>query len=274
MDSRNFVIDRSVPDDAERARGDLGAGLAAWRLAFALAKIDLRNRYRGSVIGPFWVTLSTAIMSVALGALYGSLFKQPLSTYIPYLTTSLVLWTFLAAFLNDMVGAVSQSGDILRQIRMPVSVLFLRCVFRNLFTFAHSLPLIPIALVAFGQNPGWAAAAAVPAFALLLVAGFWLTMFLGVICMRFRDVGPIVANVTQLALFVTPVIWRADMLNGPKALMLLNPFYVMIEIVRAPLLGAGAGFDVWLAAFGYTALAVAAGWLVFVRFRSRLAFWI
>lgn len=274
MGPRTFIIDRSVPDDAERALRDLQEGVSAWRLALALAKIDLRNRYRGSVIGPFWVTLSTAIMSVALGILYGSLFKQPLSAYIPYLTTSLVLWTFLSAFLNDMVAAVSQSGDVLRQIRMPVSILFLRCVFRNLLTFAHSLPLIPMALLSFQQVPGLASLWVLPGMALVLFAGFWLTMALGVICMRFRDVGPIVANATQLALFITPVIWRADMLSAPQWLMLFNPFYVMIEIVRAPLLGAHAGADIWLAALAYTALAVWAGWFVFVRFRGRLAFWI
>ena len=274
MSLDSFTIDRTKPDDPARAWVDMREGFAAWRLALELARIDLRNRYRGSVIGPFWVTLSTAVMSVVLGLLYGSLFKQDLADYLPYLATSLVLWTFLGAFLNDMVGAISNSGEVLRQIRMPVTVLFLRCLIRNFLSFAHSLPLIPLSFLAFGRFPGLEAVWALAGLATVAVVGFFLTMLLGVMCTRFRDVGPIVSNVTQLALFVTPVIWKTDMLKGSSHLMLLNPFYVMIEIVRAPLLGSHAAWTVWAAAAAYTAATAIAAWIAFVHFRGRLAFWI
>jgi len=45
------------------------------RLAAALARLDIRNRYRGSVLGPFWLSLSTAIMVVALGLFSAALWQ-------------------------------------------------------------------------------------------------------------------------------------------------------------------------------------------------------
>ena len=68
--SETYLFDAGLPRRGEVAYADLRDGLASWRLAWALARLDLRNRYRGSVIGPFWVTLSTAAMLVGLGLLY------------------------------------------------------------------------------------------------------------------------------------------------------------------------------------------------------------
>ena len=59
---RLYRRDAGHPKRLERALDDLEEGFARWRLALALAVLDIRNRYRGSVLGPFWLTLSTTIM--------------------------------------------------------------------------------------------------------------------------------------------------------------------------------------------------------------------
>ena len=89
---------RSNLDFAARqhqAVADLVGAARLWRLALALGWFDIRLRYRGSMLGPFWLTLSTAVMVVALGVLYSALFKMELHDYLPFLALSLVLWTFL-----------------------------------------------------------------------------------------------------------------------------------------------------------------------------------
>ncbi|WP_431271515.1 hypothetical protein [Dankookia sp. P2] len=71
-----YVSDASQPRRRAVALEDVATGLRRWRLPAALARLDIRNRYRGSVLGPFWLTLSTAVMVVGLGLLYSSLFKM------------------------------------------------------------------------------------------------------------------------------------------------------------------------------------------------------
>ncbi len=85
-------IDAANPLHTERALADLRDGLSQWRLALALARLDLRNRYRGSVLGPLWMSLSSLIMLIGLGLLYGALFKLKLSNYLPHLAVSLIVW--------------------------------------------------------------------------------------------------------------------------------------------------------------------------------------
>ena len=67
---------------------DVVDGLRLWRLAVKLAWLDIKRRYRGSMLGPFWLTLSTAVMIGALGVLYAALFHMDVSEYLPFLALS------------------------------------------------------------------------------------------------------------------------------------------------------------------------------------------
>ena len=91
-----YVSDASQPRRRAAALEDVATGLRRWRLPAALARLDIRNRYRGSVLGPFWLTLSTAVMVVGLGLLYSSLFKMELAGYLPFIAVSLIVWNMIS----------------------------------------------------------------------------------------------------------------------------------------------------------------------------------
>ena len=126
----------------------------------------------------------------------------------------------------------------------------------------------------FGAWPGWHALLSLPGVLLWLLDGFAACFLLGAICARFRDVPPIVGSLMQIAYYVTPVIWKPSML-GPRGWWLpLNPFDPLLDVVRAPLLGQVPSALIWGAALGDSALLWGAAWLLFVRARPRIAFWI
>ncbi|WP_254453338.1 ABC transporter permease [Siccirubricoccus sp. G192] len=203
-----YLVDAANPRRRERALEDLATGFSRWRLPAALARLDIRNRYRGSVLGPFWLSLSTAIMVVALGLLYSALFKLPLADYLPFLAVSLIIWGMISQIVSDACTSLISSEGIIRQVPLPYTVHALRCVFRNAVIAAHSLPLILVIFLIFGHMPGPEALLALPGLALLAVNAFAIALFLGMLCARFRDIPPIVANVVQLAFFMSPVIWK------------------------------------------------------------------
>ena len=95
------------------------------------------------------------------------------------------------------------------------------------------------------------------------------------ICARFRDIPPIVGSVMQIAFFISPVIWKPELVGHWEPLLPLNPFFAMMETVRAPLMGdERGGVVVWALALVWTAALVAGAWVFFVRFRGRIAFWV
>jgi lipopolysaccharide transport system permease protein len=275
LSPRHYIsVDAANPRHVERALADLRDGLSQWRLALELARLDLRNRYRGSVLGPFWMSLSSLVMLIGLGLLYGALFKFKLSDYLPHLAVSLIIWQWISGFIIDSCTTLTSAEGVIRQMRLPYTLHALRVAFRNALVAAHSLLLIPIVFLIFGQVPGPEAVLAllgVVLIAINMVAG---GLLLGMVCARFRDIPPIVANVVQLAFFVSPILWKPELLGDGMVWMALNPFYALLETVRGPLLEGGGTLLAWLAAIFYTAVHVVLTGFLFTRFRSRIAFWV
>lgn len=267
-------VDAANPRHVERALADLRDGLSQWRLALALARLDLRNRYRGSVLGPFWMSLSSLVMLIGLGLLYGALFKFKLSDYLPHLAVSLIIWQWISGFIIDSCTTLTSAEGVIRQMRLPYTLHALRVAFRNALVAAHSLLLIPIVFLIFGQVPGPEAVLAMFGMVLIAINMMAGGLLLGMACARFRDIPPIVANVVQLAFFVSPILWKPELLGDGMVWMALNPFYALLETVRGPLLEGGGTLLAWLAAIFYTAVHVVLTGFLFTRFRSRIAFWV
>ena len=146
-------FDAAAPRRRERALEDLQGGLARWRLAWALARSDITHRYRGSVLGPFWLTLSTAVMLAALGILYAKLFRMDVAAYLPWLTVSLIVWNTISQVVTDATTSLTGAEGVIRQMPLPYSVHALRVVLRNAVIAAHNLPLIGAVFAFFGVAP-------------------------------------------------------------------------------------------------------------------------
>ena len=272
--SPTYRRDAADPRLLERALEDLGLGFRRWRLAAALARLDIRNRYRGSVLWPFWLTLSTAIMVGGLGTLYASLFKLPLTDYLTFLAVSLLVWNTIRQIATDACTSLITSEGIIRQMPLPYTVHVLRCVFRNAVIAAHSLPLILVVFLACGVLPGPGALLAFAGLGLLALNAFACALLLGMVCARFRDIQQIVASALQLLFFLSPILWKPELLGDKQKWLPLNPVYAVMETVRGPLTEGGAPPLIWAAAVAYTAAGCAAALAFFVRFRGRIAFWV
>lgn len=270
-----LLSDISTSARQRLAAQDVRDGLALWRLGLTLGWFDIRLRYRGSMLGPFWLTLSTGVMVGALGVLYSQLFKMELHDYLPFLALSLVLWGFLSSLVTDACGCFQQAEGMIRSQRMPFALYAIRVVIRNLFVLAHNVLVILVVYAVFDVWPGLAALAAAPGMLLWVVDGLATCLLLGAVCARFRDIPPIVGSVMQIAFFISPIIWKPELLKGPQAEWLpFNPLYTLLEVVRAPLLGHEPNWQIWASALGYSLLLCGVAWLLFARVRSRLAFWV
>lgn len=226
------------------------------------------------MLGPIWLTISTAVMLVSLGFLYAKLFQIDISVYLPWLAVSLILWNVIAQAVGEACTTITSAESVVRQMPLPYAVHALRTVFRNAVVAGHNLPLIAIVFVIFGVSPGWIALMAIPGLLLLTINAFAASMLLGMLCARFRDIPPIVGSIVQIAFFVTPVIWKPELIREAQVWLPLNPFFAIMETMRGPIMGTGASLTIWLAAVVYTALLCVVAYIFFARFRNRIAFWV
>ena len=259
---------------AAQAVLDVAAGLRAWDLWSMLGWQDIRRRYRRSKLGPFWLTISMGVLVGALGVLYAGLFRVDVADYLPFIATGFIVWAFIASLITEGCDAFIAAERIVKQIALPLSVHVYRTLWRNLIVLAHNALIYVVVVVAFAVEPGWAALLALPGLVLLCLNGLWVGLLLGLVCARFRDVPPIAASVVQVAFFLTPIIWKPELLPDRAPVLDLNPFYHVVELVRAPLLGQVPSLHSWLAVASFAL----AGWLLtlimYRRFRWRIAYWL
>ena len=263
-----------APSAVAEARQDLVAGLSRAWLWTALAGQDIRLRYRGSLLGPFWITISTCIMIGAMGFIYAKLFHTDVASYMPFLTVGLILWTFIASLITEGCGTFMSVQSIVQQVAMPFSLHVYRLIYRNLLVLAHSVPIIPLVLWLFHVAPDWRVVWVLPAVFVISLNGIWISTFFGILSCRFRDVPPIVASFVQVVFFVTPVFWQPEALGPWRLLGELNPIFAAIDVVRAPILGIPLAPHSWTILLLVTAVGCGGTFAVFARFRDRIAFWV
>jgi len=109
--------------DWRRAVDDLLAGFGAWQMWLLLGLNDIRQRYKRSRFGQFWITLSTGIFVAGIGIVYAYLFNHPVDEYIPYLSVNIVFWTLVAGILTDSTTVFTQAGHYLGQQALPKTAL-------------------------------------------------------------------------------------------------------------------------------------------------------
>jgi lipopolysaccharide transport system permease protein len=255
---------------------DIFAALKGYELAGVLGWQDIRQRYRRSSLGPFWLTVSMGVLIGALGLIFGTLFNSPMKEFLPFLTIGLILWTLITTVLNEGCTGFTAAEAMIKQISLPLFTHILRVLWRNLIIFAHNLIIFPLVLLVFWLPLPTTALLAIVGFMLLMLNLSWMALLLGVICTRYRDVPQIIVNLLQVFFYLTPIIWTPKLLPQRASILLLytNPFFHLIEIVRAPLLGTLPSALNWQVGI----LLAIAGWaftiLFYGRFRSRISYWL
>jgi len=263
--SRGFV------SDIDR---DLLAAVRAWPLWTMLGWNDIRQRYRRSVLGPFWITISMAVFIALLGVIYSHIFNIELKTYLPYLSLGYIIWGFISQTTSESFISFQESERIIRQIRLPYSIYVFRVVWRNFIVFLHTIVIfVPIAIL-YDVRPSMTGLLAIPGLALVYINQAWITLSLAILCTRYRDVQQIVATGIQIMLFATPIMWPVSALGPAVIIAHVNPLYHLIEVVRAPMLGELPPFSSWMAVI----ICAIAGWtfaiLLLRRAARRLVFWL
>jgi ABC-2 type transport system permease protein/lipopolysaccharide transport system permease protein len=263
------------PSRTTLALRDLVEGLRRSWLWTSLAQQDIKLRYRGSVLGPFWQTLTTAAMIAGMGVIYSHLFRTNTRDYLPMLAIGLIVWTFLSSLATEGCNTFIAVQGIIQEVKLPFSVHAYRLVYRNILTLAHSFVIVPIVLLIFPHPVAWLELMLViPALVLIAINGVWISILLGMVSARFRDVPPIVLSAVQVVFFMTPVMWPVEALGRNAWWGQLNPFFAAIDVIRAPLLGVATSPYSWPMLIGMTVIGGGGAFLLFARFRHRLAFWV
>lgn len=235
---------------------------------------DVLMRYRRTFLGPFWSVATTAIFISMMGFVSATLFNQNMAELFPYLTVGILTWTFLNQIITETTSLfVTNSGSVANLPNSPL-VYILRLFVRAFILFLHNLIFFAVVALYFKTgihiNMLW-----LPLSLLLyFLTATALGVLLGFICTRFRDVMQLVLSLMSVVVFVTPVMWRPEMLGTRGWIAAYNPIFHYIELIRAPLLGYELLPKTLYATLLTTLVMLIGASFVFSRYRYRLAYWV
>ena len=210
----------------------------------------------------------------ALGYVYGDLFKASLNDYVPFLASGFIAWNLISNLIIEGCSVFIAATGYIRQLRLPSSLYVFRLAWRSLIIFFHNALVFVVVAILFKVEPSWRLLWLLPGLAVILYTGVWLALVLGALCARFRDIPQLVSSLVQVVFFMTPIMWKPELLTGRPMFVKENPFYHFVELIRAPLLGHDIQAHTWLMTLGCALFGSLASFLLFVRLRRRIAFWV
>lgn len=249
----------------------------AIRLIFLLGWQDLKHAYRRTALGPFWITAGMAIQTASMGFVFSTIFGIELKEYLPFLSLNLVIWSFLISSVNETATSLIQAESFMRQVNLPNYIHSLKAVWKNLLIGSHNLIILPIVFLIFWTD-GIQPMALVSLLGLAVVVLILCTYgyLLSVACLRFRDLAPVVSASMNVMYFVTPIMWKPELLGDDllaHLLLGLNPLYHIFQVVRMPILGEMPTPLNWAGVTAMALVGIVASRLVFTRLSRKVTYW-
>lgn len=247
------------------------------RLATMLGWQDVRQAYRRSAVGPFWITGGMAVQIATMGLVFGLIFKTNTHDYLPFLSVSIIVWGYIANSLTEGCYSFIAGEAIIKQLNIPLGTHVLRVVWKNLIALGHNFVILPFVFIAFWHSVSPVAFLAIPGLILLTINLAWITAIVGIFSARFRDLPPIVVSLVTVAFYLTPIMWYPSLIGDNQlAHMLLgfNPLYHLVQIVRLPLLGDFPTVENWLASAALAICGFGLTLYVIGKVKNKIAYWV
>ena len=254
---------------------DLWAGLLMVELWRTFAWDEIQQRYRRSILGVSWIVLSFLMFVGGVSFFFSALSGQEIESYTVYVALGYAAFIFISGNFIDGCQVFTSSHVWIKAMSLPYSVHVYRSLFRSFLAFSlHMIVVVPI-MIWSGWVPGLITLMVVPALAVYVLNAVAVQYLLGLIAARFEDVGHLVTSITRLLIFVTPILWVREGLDGARALAAdWNPLTHYVEIFRAPFLGEMPRMTSWLVVFGVTFAVWLAAAVSAAIFRRRLPYWL
>lgn len=258
---------------AVRAKDDIVTSVRRWRVWHLLAWQEIKQRYRRSTFGPFWLTLSMGVQIAIMGVVVSLLFHQPFNRSLPYIASGVIFWSMMTGIIND--GAMSFVGSVswILQVNMPLGMYVLQRIWSNVIATGHNLAIFVVLMVVY-QIFSPTLLLFVVALPLVVLSMAWAPLLLAVASTRFRDLPVIVTNSFGLLFWITPVVYQPEQLGRNRFLADYNPLTYMLALLRDPLLGEVPSGKALLAVVATGIVGWAIAFPFFARFRGRIAYWL
>lgn len=211
-------------------------------LIWVLAAREVRLRYSQTALGILWVLLQPLAAAIIFSVIFGR-FAGIATDGIPYPAfafCAMVLWNLNSQGILRASESIIGDEKLITKIYFPRIIIPVAAVGASLVDFLVALLLL-VPFLAFYGYPPRISMALLPlllALQLMLICG--VGSFLAALNVRFRDFRYTIPFVTQIWLYLSPVVYPSSLIpESYRSIYFLNPMVGMIETFRYSMTGAG-----------------------------------
>lgn len=217
---------------------DIAFTLRRLPLLVRVGNIEAGLRYRRFLLGQLWL-VSTFVTRVAIiTVVFSRVFSQKPENFLTFFACGFVNWHFLVGSMNKSTTSLMRSERFMVQFGYPPFFYVCRDLIISFRELALYVPLLVIIFLVFGHSTSprdiLTYFLVLPLVTLQLVG---IMTCISLLTPYFRDLQQLVSSITLMAFMVTPIFWMPEFLEDDSLILLLNPFWHMVAVLRDPLLG-------------------------------------
>jgi lipopolysaccharide transport system permease protein len=225
----------SIRPTHEHALIDLGELWRYRELFRVLVWRILKVRYRQTVVGVAWAMLQPVMFITVFSIIFGLLARIPSEgkPYPIFVASGLLVWQFVAQGVQQTTGSIIGNAELVSRIYFPRILLLLATLSAAFVDFLAGLLVMAGFMLWYGYAPTVGVLAFIPALLLAIATVLGVSLWLGTLYVPYRDVGHLLPFMTQIWMFLSPVIYPLSLLP-PKyeVLYALNPIVVVVQTSR------------------------------------------
>lgn len=245
-----------------------------WDLALSLAWQDIKDRFSRTVLGPFWIVISNAMLVIGITIVFGALFKTPIADFLVYVSLGIALWTFLSTVMTGASSYLESGKNILFTYNVPWSMQITRKVFVEGIVLAiHLLVAIPVILIA-QKGLGLVSFISIFGIFMNLMFAYGLALIIASYGVRYSDLSHALESIMLFLFLFTPVFWLESALGPTRsAFVHYNPLFHFLEVVRGPILDQAVPVDSFIIGGVVSVGTLAIGIFIYMKRRSKIGMW-
>jgi len=256
---------------------DYGASIWMRRYFWcSLVLLDLRNRYKRSVLGLGWTLANPIAMTTVLCVVFRAIFGVDLREYAPFVLSGMAFWNYVSGAVIEGCHCFYTSESYIRSTPAPMAIYSLRT---TLGLTVHFCVVFMLTLVMAIALRGPVVLMGLPyllAFLPLLFVFCWsLATIFGFMNVFFPDVQHLATIGMQLLFYLSPVFCPPSLLEsrGLGFLTRYNPLARMLELIREPILhGRAPSWQSAVVACAATAVTSLIAWRMLKKHQQSVIF--
>lgn len=202
-------------------------------LIWHLALVDLKLRYKNSILGFAWTIIEPLLMLTVLYLVFTNIFKTDIENYALYLLIGIIIWNMFSRGTTMNTMSILNKTSLVTSLYFPREFLVVSTVITSFLMMLFEFIIIGAFFVGTQFIPPSSIFLIIPFLGILFILTLGISLPLSVLNVHFRDVSVIWAVLIQIGFFFSPIIYKLDFLpENIQQLILLSPMTHIIESIH------------------------------------------